>query len=787
LADAASDDARSAPASVSWLARLLRRDQGSPAKGEWEALAEALGLGLALIENGKPRWVSSRFVQLFPEAANLSPLAALGANAPDLIDALARLGTSGEGFSHRARIGQKVLRVQGARVSQSGEPPLDALALTDETEAALRESLAEKRFAFQQARVTTLEEALDGLTQPVWIRKADLTLGWVNAAYAKALESERIAALEGQKEIAAVPLDHDGRTLARRAAGANIRSELQRHVVLGGSRRLLALQEAPLKGGGLVGQAHDITALEETRTELARHMAAHEEVLERLGTAVAIFGSDTRISFFNSAWASLWGLDERWLETKPSLDEVLEELRRLRQLPEQADFRRFKAGWLGWFRSLIEPYQELLYRPDGSTFRMLVIPHPLGGLLFTLEDVTSRLALESSYNTLIAVQRETLDNLTEAVAVFGSDGRLKLYNPTFLRLWNLEPEVVESEPHITELIDQLQSLLSPPGDLTWAVRRRALASRVLERLAEMDRLELTDGRIVEALFTPLPDGAVLTSFRDITDSVRIEQALRERNAALEAADNLKVDFLANVSYQLRTPLNAIIGFGEILDKGYFGALNERQKEYAQYLLDAGRQLVSLVDAILDLSTIEAGYMELEPRRFDVKRMLEKVQALTTEWVAKAALHFEVVCAPDVGEIEGDEKRLMQVLGNLISNAIKFTPQGGRIRVEAMRTVKGDGIVLQVQDTGEGIALEDQDRVLLPFERASSRSGRAGAGVGVGLALVKSFVELHGGTVEIQSTLDQGTTVTCRLPAKPPKLEGRTRTSLGAAARVLQGD
>lgn len=783
MAEAASEDANPSAAGGSWLTRLLKRDHGSPAKGEWEAIAEALGLGLALFENGKARWASSRFLQLLPDAATVSPLAVLGRLAPDLIGPLDKLRAHGEAFSQRARIDPKILRVQGVRVSAAGEPPLDALVLTDETEAALRESLAEKRFAFQQARVTTLEEALDGLMQPVWIRKTDLALGWVNAAYAQALESERIAALEGQKEIAAVPLDHDGRTLARRAAGANSRSELQRHVVLGGSRRLLALQETPLKSGGLVGQAHDITALEETRTELARHMAAHEEVLERLGTAVAIFGSDTRIGFFNSAWASLWGLDERWLETKPSLDEVLEELRRLRQLPEQADFRRFKAGWLGWFRSLIEPHQELLYRPDGSTFRLLVIPHPLGGLLFTLEDVTSRLALESSYNTLIAVQRETLDNLTEAVAVFGSDGRLKLYNPTFLRLWNLEPDAVESEPHITELIDLLQSLLSPPGDLTWAVRRRALASRVLERLAEMDRLERTDGRIVEALFTPLPDGAVLTSFMDITDSVRIEQALRERNAALEAADNLKVDFLANVSYQLRTPLNAIIGFGEILDKGYFGPLNERQKEYAQYLLDAGRQLVSLVDAILDLSTIEAGYMELEPRRFDVKRMLEKVQALTTEWVAKAALQFEVVSAPDVGEIEGDEKRLMQVLGNLISNAIKFTPQGGRIRVEALRD--GDGIILQVQDTGEGIAIEDRDRVMLPFERSSSRGNRAGAGVG--LALVKSFVELHGGTVEIHSTLDQGTTVTCRLPAKPPSFETRSRSALGSVARALQGD
>jgi signal transduction histidine kinase len=766
--------------SPGWLARLLGRGGGAPKSEEWEALASALGLGLAWMEGGRTRWVSGRFSELLPAASD--PTAFFAAKVPEVAVLLGELTVSGKNFKRRFLFDGRTLRVEGLRLAAESGAAIDVLVLTDVTREAAREAERDKTFTAAQMRVTTLEEALDGLAQPVWIRNPDLSLGWVNTAYAAALESARGAALEGQKEIAAVPLDHDGRTLARRVDSAKARAELQRHVVLGGSRRLLTIEEAPLKSGGLVGQANDITALEETKTELARHMAAHAEVLERLGTAVAIFGGDTRLSFFNSAWASLWGVDERWLEGRPSLDELLEELRRLRQLPEQADFRRFKAEWLGWFRSLIEPHQELLYRPDGSTFRLLVIPHPLGGLLFTLEDVTSRLALESSYNTLIAVQRETLDNLTEAVAVFGSDGRLKLFNPTFVRLWNLEPEALANEPHITEVIDSLQSLLAVPGDLTWAVRRRALASRVLERLAERERIERTDGRIVDILFTPLPDGAVLTSFMDLTDSVRIEQALRERNAALEDADNLKLDFLANVSYQLRTPLNAIIGFGEILDKGYFGALNERQKEYAQYLLDAGRQLVGLVDAILDLSTIEAGYMELEPRRFDVKRMLDKVQALTTEWVAKAALHFEVVCAPDIGEIEADEKRLMQVLGNLISNAIKFTPQGGRIRVSATR--EGEDLVLQVQDTGEGIAIEDQDRVLLPFERAGTRSARGGAGVG--LALVKSFIELHGGSVEIVSTLDQGTTVTCRLPVRLPDFATR-RKVFDAAARALTRD
>src|SRR5204863_7697966 len=200
-----------------------------------------------------------------------------------------------------------------------------------------------------------------------------------------------------------------------------------------GSRRLLELIEMPDRSpgspdGGTIGFALERTELKSAEGQLLRHVNANGQVLEIIHAAVAIYGADKRLSFFNSAFARLWGIEEDWLAGHPSLDELLERLRERRRIPEFADFRLFKRQPPGLFTSLIEPQHGLMHLPDDRTLSVSTSPHPLGGLLFVYEDVTGRLVLERSSNTLIQVQRETLDNLYEGIALFGSDGRLKLHN-----------------------------------------------------------------------------------------------------------------------------------------------------------------------------------------------------------------------------------------------------------------------------------------------------------------------------------------------------------------------
>jgi signal transduction histidine kinase len=428
---------------------------------------------------------------------------------------------------------------------------------------------------------------------------------------------------------------------------------------------------------------------------------------------------------------------------------------------EPVDFLRYKRERLALFTSLLEPREDLMYLPDGTTLRILVSPHPMGGLIFVHEDVTDKLALESSYNTLIAVQRETLDNLAEGIVVFGPDGKVGLFNPAVAQIWHLPLEYLASSPHVADILERTKELHTYVGD--WNEYKKEAISYTLDRNPRKGRMNLTDSTVLDYVAVPLPDGAVLNSYLDVTDSIKAERALRASNMALAAADRLKSEFVANVSYQLRTPLNTIMGFSEILTNQYFGTLNDRQMEYTRTIMDASKKLLLLINDVLDLATIEAGRMALDQENASVAGLLNSAKQMTAEWARQQSLEIVIDCPSNIGSFEVDVHRMKQVLFNLISNAVKYTPAGGRITLEARNT--GAWIAITVADTGIGIPGNDLDRVFGKFERANTQARQSGAGLG--LSLVKSFVELHGGRIEIASTPNQGTRVTCFIPIHAP--------------------
>ena len=627
-----------------------------------------------------------------------------------------------------------------------------------------RRALAEKAVRLEadltreQALNKQVTVALDLLSVPVWRRGPDLALIDCNLAYARAAEADRSAVLAGKRMLGGAALTEQGRALAALARKARTPQSEAHHVVIAGARRLMEFTEAATADGGTVGVALDMTEREEAQAELTRLVKAHGEVLENLATAIAIYGADTRLKFFNTAFAKLWKLDEAWLRTEPDFGAVLELLRERRRLPEYADFRAFKQQRLRLFTTLLEPLEELTYIPDGTTLRSRISPHPLGGLLVTYEDVTDNLVLERSYNTLIAVQRETLDNLYEGVAVVGSDGRLKLTNPAYARIWHLPTESLAAEPHIADIVEESKPFFDYGDD--WAGYKDRIIARLTERAPRTGRLARTDGSMLDYASVPLPDGAILLSYVDVTDSIRVERALRERAEALETADRLKSEFISNVSYELRTPLNTIIGFAEILANQYFGELNARQTEYCRGIIGSSERLLTIINDILDLASIEAGRMTLDREPVEPKALLDTVCGIMNEWARSQNLRLNVDCPPELGPIDVDERRLKQALCNLISNAIKFTPPGGTITITGR--VENDEVMFSVVDTGIGIAAEDQERVFKEFERARRPEARR-AGAGLGLSLVKRIVELHGGHVDMNSVPNRGTTVVCVLP------------------------
>jgi signal transduction histidine kinase len=247
------------------------------------------------------------------------------------------------------------------------------------------------------------------------------------------------------------------------------------------------------------------------------------------------------------------------------------------------------------------------------------------------------------------------------------------------------------------------------------------------------------------------------------ENVRLFTEIQDKTQQLEIANRHKSEFLANMSHELRTPLNAVIGFSEVLLERMFGEVNPKQEEYLNDILSSGKHLLSLINDILDLSKIEAGRMELEAQAFDLPSALDNALTLIRERAARHSIGLDVHVDPRIGEVVADERKVKQVLLNLLSNAVKFTPEGGTITMSA--ALNGEAVMVSVADTGIGIAAGDQEAIFEEFRQVGDDYARKREGTGLGLALARRLVELHGGTLSVQSELGKGSTFTFTIPAR----------------------
>lgn len=602
-------------------------------------------------------------------------------------------------------------------------------------------------------QVERLSAVLDAAPLPVWLRNPEGKLTWVNQAYVAAVEAP-----DSDSAIKAGLVLADESRMDRSAANPRIGFVGRVHAVISGTMRALNVYETAL-ADSKAGFAIDMTALEAAEKELERHINAHASTLNKLDTAIAIFGPDQRLRFHNAAYATLWPIDGAWLETRPTDAEILDRLRSQRCIPEQANYREWRNKQLSAYTT-IEPREDWWYLPDGRSIHVICEQHPFGGVTYLYENATKEIQLESRYNELIGVQRETLDNLDEGVALFGSDGRLKLFNPAFARYWNFDLAVLEQEPHIERLAAHGRRAAESPA---WDEVRFSVTRLDAERKPVNGKLVNND-KILQYTAVPLPDGNTLLTFADVSDTARIERALRDRADALEAADRLKNMFLSNVSYEVRTPLTSVVGFAEGLQMGLAGPLTPKQQEYVLDIRRSSEELKNIIDAIIDLTAIDAGAMELKLAKVDAGQMLQTVAEKLAPAIERQDLTLSVEVGAEVTGFVADRKRVEQILTNLLSNAIGFSPPGGTIRMGAR--LNGGYIQFWVSDSGRGIDPDFQKRV---FDRFQSRPIPGGhRGPGLGLSIVKSFVELHEGQVTLLSKVNQGTTVLCSFPVEGPR-------------------
>jgi signal transduction histidine kinase len=681
----------------------------------------------------------------------------------EILKSIAALRHSGRSFN----IGVKTLK--GELLEVDGRPAGSHATLRFRPLAGERRHLTELDYDASKLakQVQRLSGILDSAPFPAWITDEAGKLAWVNQAYVTAVDAPDLkAVLKGGASL----FDQSQIDTARANPATGLLG--RGRAVIKGAMRSFSIFARQIDVG-TAAYAVDMTLLEDAEKELERHIKAHASTLDKLETAIAIFGPDQRLRFFNQAYVALWSLDEAWLKTQPTDGEILDHLRTARSLPEQANFREWKAKQLSSYTTL-DMREAYWYLPDGRSLHVVCEQHPFGGVTYLYKNLTKEYQLESRYNELFNVQRETLDNLSMAVALFGSDARLKLFNPAFQRLWNITAPSTGPGLHA----DQLSQITSYSADAraAWQDIRFAVTALEGSRKRLDGRFDFS-GAVWSYSAVPLPDGNALLTFSDISDSERAEKALRERAEAFEAADRLKSQFLAHVSYEIRTPLTSIAGFAETLDLGVFGPLSGKQSEYVKDIRRSSAELAAIIDAIMDLSAIDAGQMELRLARLDVAQVFERVAQNCLPQLERRDLTLNIELGEDVSHITADPQRLEQILANLLSNAIGFSNPKSIVTLGAR--VKNQSLQMWVADHGKGIEPDFQARA---FDRFQARP-MAGShrGPGLGLAIVKSFTELHGGSVSLSSKPNHGTTVMCTLPLNGVSAGTVTRGRLTGAA------
>jgi two-component system cell cycle sensor histidine kinase PleC len=364
---------------------------------------------------------------------------------------------------------------------------------------------------------------------------------------------------------------------------------------------------------------------------------------------------------------------------------------------------------------------------------------------------------------------DIVETIREPLLVLDSDLKVISASRSFYRVFKVKPD------------ETMGQLIYDLGNNQWDIPKlRELLETILPEKTSFDNYEvehdfstigrrtmLLDARQIEREMGK--ERIILLAIEDITDRKKTEAGLEKANEALKAVTTelkrvaqVKSEFLANMSHELRTPLNSIIGFSEVLYDETFGPLNEKQNQYVNNVLTSGKHLLLLINQILDMAKVEAGKMKLTLSSLPMKSLLNEIALLVEDMVGKKRLELLLEIAEDLPDIEADDLKVKEILYNLLSNAVKFTPEGGKI---GMRVKKADSeIEIVVWDTGIGIASENMDKIFEGFFRVDTPYSRVTEGTGLGLPLSKKLVELHGGTLLVESEgLNCGTSVRFTLP------------------------
>jgi signal transduction histidine kinase len=529
--------------------------------------------------------------------------------------------------------------------------------------------------------------------------------------------------------------------------------------------QVIGIVSDPLPDGGWALTVTDISPLARAEDDASGRAVLLRSILEAIPHGVCVYGADRRVTMFNRAYTQIMA------GAPLSVGDHLEDVIR----------RRAAAGEYGAGATEEIFAQQMAFdvtrsqmrkrrRPNGTTLDVRTSPLPEGGYISVVTDITALTETEAQVSHRADELAFMLANIRHGVMLWGPHGRLVASNAVAADLLELPPGLLTPGRTWDELVETLLVRGHFGQGDTAEARLRAL--RAIDRSAPVVRQSISGaGRVLDIRSDATADGGWVSSFTDVTEARAAQNELRRAKEAAEAANQAKSRFLATMSHELRNPLNAVIGFSDALLREAANPTRAQVAEFATQINTAGRQLLGLINTILDVARIEAGRFDLASDRVDVGRMVRNC-VRQSDAAAQAA---EITLTADVPDhlphLRAEERRLEQALNHLLSNAVKFTEAGGAIQVGA--SLEADGsLLLFVRDTGIGIPEQDLERVFEPFTQLDSTLARRFEGAGLGLYMSRALVAGHGGELSLRSVPGVGTSAEIRLPAERVIADGQ---------------
>ena len=520
------------------------------------------------------------------------------------------------------------------------------------------------------------------------------------------------------------------------------------------------LHRLPMSNGRVLTTFTDVTALHRAERKATERSALLNTIVSTMVHGCVLFDADHRLRAFNAQYEKIFEIPPGVLQNGMHISKVLDS-RRIRWI------ERVKKGIEGSLRHNVQtesatPRSEERTLTNGMTYIHHREPLPDGGFIATYTDITTRKQAEQQAAEKSQLLQATFGNMVQGIAVYDKQHNLAAFNTQYARILGLPFDFLHVGMNRREIL-RFRAKLGHYGkmDIDSVLEERITAARK----PESNERVLPDGRAYFYERVLMENGSYISTVTDITERKEVEKAIKYAKEQAEFASRSKSEFLANMSHELRTPLNAIIGFSEVMRQESFGPVgNAKYKEYIEDINDSGEHLLGLISDILNLSKIEAGKNELCEEDLHPREVMLSCMNMMKVQAQRQNVKLEADLPDDLPWLHADQVVLKQIIINLLSNAVKFTREGGTVTLKAWGH-DSSGFVFQVIDNGIGIALEDIPRIMQPFVQIDSVLSRQHQGTGLGLPLVKSMVGLHGGSMDIQSELGAGTTVTVRLPSR----------------------